>query len=173
MIKRKSLSRKPQEAELDITAFMNLMIVLVPVLLLGLVFSRITVVDLTIPPAALGGDGKADEQKLELVIHPQHMTVNYPRGIRLKRIALDDTGDYDYETLSLVLQELKRQLAEQGIEKRAITILSPPETDYQTIISTIDTVRSFKAVVVASVVDAELFPNVSFGDAPIVEAPAP
>jgi biopolymer transport protein ExbD len=38
-----------EEAELDITAFMNLMIVLVPILLLGLVFSKITVVDVTLP----------------------------------------------------------------------------------------------------------------------------
>jgi hypothetical protein len=29
-----------------------------------------------------------------------------------------------------------------------------------------DTVRSFKAVVAASVVDAALFPEISFGDAP-------
>ncbi len=36
------------EAELDITAFMNLMIVLVPMLLLGMVFSRITVVDVPV-----------------------------------------------------------------------------------------------------------------------------
>ena len=38
-----------QEAELDITSFMNLMIVLVPVLLMMMVFSKITVVELQLP----------------------------------------------------------------------------------------------------------------------------
>jgi hypothetical protein len=33
-----------------------------------------------------------------------------------------------------------------------------------------DTVRSYKAVVAASVVNAALFPEISFGDAPISEA---
>ena len=41
---RKRRRPRNREAELDITAFMNLMIVLVPVLLLGMVFSRITVI---------------------------------------------------------------------------------------------------------------------------------
>ena len=68
--------------------------------------------------------------------------------------------------LSLVLQEVKRQLREKGMEKREITILSDPDVDYQTIVHAMDTVRSFKALVAASVVDAALFPEISFGDAP-------
>ncbi|MDH4039841.1 MAG: biopolymer transporter ExbD, partial [Gammaproteobacteria bacterium] len=36
---------RAREAELDITAFMNLMIVLVPILLLGMVFSRIAEIE--------------------------------------------------------------------------------------------------------------------------------
>jgi hypothetical protein len=94
------------------------------------------------------------------------MRVDYPRGILLKNIALTTEGTYDFELLSLVLQEVKRQLREQGIERQDITILSEPEVDYQTIVHTMDTVRSFKAVVAASVVDAALFPEISFGDAP-------
>ena len=75
-------------------------------------------------------------------------------------------GGYDFELLSAVLQEVKRQLREQGMERRNITILSEEGVDYQTIISAMDTVRSFKAVVAADVVDAALFPEISFGDAP-------
>ncbi len=50
--------RNKEEADLDITPFMNLMIVLVPILLLGLIFSKITVVDVTLP-AGFSGDGRA------------------------------------------------------------------------------------------------------------------
>lgn len=178
-----------KDADLDITAFMNLMIVLVPVLLLGMVFSQITVLDLTLPDAAAGAGKEGPENKrIELVIREQALTVNYPQGIMLKQIPtiipdpaindsqLDDQLDtesveitpvHNFKMLSLVLQEVKRQLREKGIENRAITVLSEPDTSYQTIISTMDTVRSYKAVVAASVVDAELFPEISFGDAPV------
>jgi biopolymer transport protein ExbD len=163
---RKPRHRRTVEAELDITAFMNLMIVLVPILLLGMVFSRITVVDVVLPPSNPGELSDDNKQAVELVIRRDSMRVDYPRGILLKNIAMTTEGTYDFELLSLVLQEVKRQLREQGIERQDITILSEPEVDYQTIVHTMDTVRSFKAVVAASVVDAALFPEISFGDAP-------
>jgi len=154
------------EAELDITAFMNLMIVLVPILLLGMVFSRITVVDIMLPGGAPGENAADSQQALELVIRSDSMRVDYPRGIALKNIPMTPEGNHDFELLSLVLQEVKRQLREKGVEKKSITILSEPEVNYQTIIAAMDTVRSFKAVVAASMVDAALFPEIAFGDAP-------
>jgi biopolymer transport protein ExbD len=156
------------EAELDITAFMNLMIVLVPVLLMGMVFSQITVIDVQLPPQAESGDNSGEDQQLELLIRSDHMQVFYPRGVELKRIAHTEEGEHDFATLSLVLQEVKRQLRERGQEKQAITVLAEPDVDYQTIITAMDTVRSFKALVAASVVDAALFPEISFGDAPLI-----
>jgi biopolymer transport protein ExbD len=156
-----------EEAELDITAFMNLMIVLVPILLLGLVFSKITVVDVTLPAGFSAGD--ADNKQIELVIRKESLSLAYPRGILLKTIPMvEDSGKYDFAMLALVLQEVKRQLREKGIEKQSITILSEQDIEYQTIVSAMDTVRSFKAVVAASVVDAALFPDISFGDAPVL-----
>lgn len=187
-MKRVRKSRQTTEADLDITAFMNLMIVLVPVLLLGMVFSQITVLDLKLPDQAIGGAADSEKAKqLELIIRQDEMLVNYPQGILLKRIPkievvaeeeLDDSTatvdtpvapsmDHDFKMLSLVLQEVKRQLREKAIDKKSIVVLSEPNTTYQTIVSTMDSVRSYKAVVAASVVDAELFPEVSFGDAPV------
>lgn len=158
-----------EDAELDITAFMNLMIVLVPILLLGMVFSQITVIDVQLPPAASGDSEAADERQIELVIRADGMRVDYPRGILLKRIPLTEAGEYDFAMLSLVLQEVKRQLREQGVDKRDITLLPEQEVDYQAIVSAMDTVRSFKALVAAEMVDAALFPEIAFGDAPAVD----
>lgn len=158
--------RQNKEAELDITAFLNLMIVLVPVLLLGLVFSQITVLDIKLPDLGAGDANSTDNQQVELVLGEAGMLVNYPRGVRLKSIPVTDQGQHDFAYLTRVLQEVKRQLREKKIEKRAITILSEPDTSYQTIVTAIDTVRSYKSVVAASVVDAELFPDIAFGDAP-------
>lgn len=159
--------RNNEEADLEITSFMNLMIILVPVLLMSMVFSHITVLDLKLPDLAPGASSEspAENQMLELVILPDRFVVNYPAGAPLKTVPKKD-GEYDYKLLSDVLQEVKRLLKEKDIEKRDIFILSQPDTDYQTIVSAMDTVRSFKAVVAASVVNAELFPEISLGDAP-------
>lgn len=165
--------RNREEADLEITSFMNLMIILVPVLLMSMVFSHITVLDLKLPDLAADSSQPNDQpenQMLELVILPDRFVVNYPAGAPLKTVPQKD-GQYDYKLLSDVLQEVKRLLKDRGIEKRDIFILSQPNTDYQTIVSAMDTVRSFKAVVAASVVNAELFPEISLGDAP-VNAPA-
>jgi biopolymer transport protein ExbD len=161
------------DAELDITAFMNLMIVLVPVLLLSLVFSQVSAIEVNLPQAASGAEGDDDQQQVELVIRGDSMRVDFPRGIMLKAIPMTAEGDYDFEHLSLVLQEVKRQLGEQGMERRNITILSEEGVDYQAIISAMDTVRSFKALVAADVVDAALFPEISFGDAPLLADDSP
>lgn len=148
---------------------MNLMIILVPVLLMSMVFSHITVLDLKLPDLAADSSQPSDQpenQMLELVILPDRFVVNYPAGAPLKTVP-QKNGEYDYKLLSDVLQEVKRLLKDRGIEKRDIFILSQPDTDYQTIVSAMDTVRSFKAVVAASVVNAELFPEISLGDAPV------
>lgn len=163
--------RGREEADLDITSFMNLMIILVPVLLMSMVFSHVTVLDLKLPD--LAADSRADDSPennmLELVILPDRFVVNYPAGSPLKTVLKKDS-EYDYALLADVLKEVKRQLGDKGIEKRDIFILSQPDTDYQTLVKAMDTVRSFKAVVAASVVDAELFPQISLGDAPQAEA---
>lgn len=161
--------RERKEADLDITSFMNLMIILVPVLLLNMVFSHITVLDLKLPDQADPSqpqEQQEEKQALELVILPDALVVNYPAGAPLKTLPRVD-GEYDFKNLSVVLQEVKRQLAEKGIEKRDITILSQPDTNYQTIVRAMDTVRSFPTVVAASLVQAELFPDMSLGDAPV------
>lgn len=163
-----------KEAELDITSFMNLMIILVPVLLMSMVFSHISVLDLKLPDLASDSTPTDEPKKevLELVIEDDQLLVNYPAGAPLKwlpKIEDEETGEliYDFKMLSKVLQEIKRKLREQDVDKNDILILSQPDTDYQTIVKAMDTVKSFQAVVAASVVEAELFPVISLGDAPV------
>ena len=65
---RKFRRKRQVEAELDITSFMNLMIILVPVLLMSMVFSHITVLELKLPDASTSSDSNNKEnQQLELV----------------------------------------------------------------------------------------------------------
>ena len=56
-------------AELDVTPFMNLMIVLVPVLLLSMVFTHTTVIDLNFPTGASADSAfDPDAVHLEVVV---------------------------------------------------------------------------------------------------------
>lgn len=167
---RRRLRDKNTQPELDITSFMNLMIILVPVLLMSMVFARITVLELTLPP---GGDEASDNQELpehlEVIIGDQYLDVRTPLGAQRIEAAPED--GHDFAQLSKVLQNVKFELRNRDMNRDDILILSQPDTDYQTLIRVMDTVRSYKAVVAASVVDAALFPVISLGDAPVGEAP--
>ena len=106
-------------AELDVTPFMNLMIVLVPVLLLSMVFTHTTVIELNFP----SGEGAADAfdpdaVHLEVVVKGDNLVVADGRGGTIKTIPKLD-GSYDFDQLSLVMQELKRRMP----EKKDITVL--------------------------------------------------
>jgi biopolymer transport protein ExbD len=164
---RRLSKRNSEEADVDVTSFINLVIVLVPVLLMGMVLSRITVLDLKLPDIGTSSQQQDEPPaQLELVVRADYFDLNYPAGIQLKRIEKTAAGEYDYQNLTLHLQEIKRQLADKGIQKRDIYLLSEKNIDYQTLVQVMDTVRSFRAVVATSVVNAELFPEVSLGDAP-------
>ena len=170
MIRKRN--RELADAELDITSFMNLMIVLVPVLLLSLVFNQMRILQVQLPLLSRGALAKEQElpQKLELEVHADKLVVNYPAGQPLREIPPSADGKRDFKALALFLQDLKLTFQQKQIVKQDITLLLADNTDYQTMVTTMDTVRSFKTVVAASVVDAELFPKISFADLP--KAPA-
>ena len=54
-MRQRRYKRKTEAADLDVTPFMNLMIVLVPVLLLSMVFTHTTVIDLNFPADGVAG----------------------------------------------------------------------------------------------------------------------
>jgi hypothetical protein len=135
------------------------------------VFSQITVLNLKLPEGGAGGPADLANEEVELVIRADHMEVNFPRGTLLKTIPNTEQQEPDFGLLNLTMQDLKKLLTEKSIEKKAITILSEAETPYQTLIAAVDAARSYKAVVAAAAVDAELFPEVTFGDAPVLDVP--
>jgi len=158
--------REHDEGDLDITPFMNLMIVLVPVLLMSMVFSQITILRLNLPDLTGSVTQSAEKNRqLEVVLRKESLEVYFPSGVLLKTIEPKDTEDgkkMDYETLSLVLREIKKQFK----DKSDVLLLSEDDVSYQSLVSTMDTVRGFRTVVATSAVEVELFPEISLGDAP-------
>jgi len=161
------MKKNRQEADLDITPFMNLMIVLVPVLLLSMVFTRITVIDIQLPASAGEHAAELSQKQIEVVIKDASILVNFPEGTLLRSIKNKADGTPDYDNVSLVLQALKRELQIKGADRKNLTLLVSEAIPYHKVISTMDAVRSYSAVVVTDVVDAELFPDIAFGDAPV------
>ena len=150
------------EAELNITPFMNLMIVLVPVLLLSMVFTHTTVIDLNFPSGEGAADAfDTDAVHLEVVVRGDVLVIADGRGGTIKSLPKVD-GSHDFAQLSLVMQELKRRMP----EKQDITVLLERDTDYQTLVTIMDKVRSYPTVQNLEVVHAELFPVISLGDSP-------
>jgi len=163
MDRAKHRKHKYREAsDLDVTPFMNLMIVLVPVLLLSMVFTHTAVIDLNFPAgSAAEGPVDPDTVHLEVVVSAQGLRIADGRGGTIKMLSLLE-GGHDYEGLSLVMRELKRRMP----DKRDITVLLQEETSYQTLVSILDRVRSYATVQHLDVVQAELFPVVTLGDSP-------
>lgn len=159
-------SQGTDDAELDVTAFLNLMIVLVPVLLLSMTFSSISVLELKLPELTGGSQVSVDSQsKLEVIVEKNGIKVYFPENTLIKALPAERTADgetiYDYQTLSAVMQAVKKEVE----DKKDVVVRLNKETSYQNIVQVMDAVKSYKAVVVTSLVEYELFPEISLGDA--------
>ncbi|NRB40705.1 MAG: biopolymer transporter ExbD [Pseudomonadales bacterium] len=162
------IKKVKEDAELDVTSFMNLMIVLVPVLLLNMVFAQTVVLEIKLPAAASAAIANKDVNKdIELIIRKDHMKLNYPAGVPNAEFPLKD-GQHDFNGLSSFLKALKQNFAINDFEKKDILLLSEEETTYQTIVTAMDTVRSYEDVHINGVANFELFPDISLGDAPVL-----
>lgn len=154
------------DAELDITSFMNLMIVLVPVLLLSITFTQISVHEIKLPELT-GGSAVAGESQsqLEVVVNEDGFSIYYPdKRSLLKKLPLiegENGPAYDFPGLSTAMQDIKPQMS----ERRDIVLLASQGLDYQSLVATMDTVKSYRTVLAASIVEVELFPEISLGDA--------
>ncbi|MBW7470020.1 biopolymer transporter ExbD [Marinobacter sp. M216] len=147
--------------ELDITPFMNLMIVLVPVLLLGMVFSQVRMIELNFPGTESGEAPSPEQLTLVVTLIPEGIEVaDSSRGV-IQALPVAG-GEQDFDGLRQVLRQVKRSFP----EKTDIVLEVGPDIDYQTLVTAMDTVRSYPAVVAASVVEGELFPDVALMDAP-------
>jgi len=159
---KKSSHKYLHEAEeLNITAFMNLMVILVPFLLITAVFSRMTVLELNLPAldAKENAQGKIELQ-LELVLRKESFDI---RDVNLGVIKVFPRSQEEtrWDLFTDLLVEIKTRFPEE----QDITLLVEPSINYKTLIHVMDRVRSADVVSVLTVETIELFPNISIGDA--------
>ncbi len=154
------LHKRP--AALEITAFLNLIVVLVPFLLSTAVFSRLAVLQLTLPAQSSSMENLKGDLQLEVVIRADALEVGDRNGGLIQRIA-SSSGAYDYKTLSNLMEQIKARLP----DKTEATVLAEPNTPYDVLVQVMDAMRVGHGVQGATVVRTELFPEISIGDAPI------
>ncbi|MGD8908353.1 MAG: biopolymer transporter ExbD [Chromatiales bacterium] len=158
---RRHLRHHRQEAELNITAFLNLMVILIPFLLITAAFNRFSILELYLPPAGEGAMKAIKELQLEVIIRKDSLEVADMSGGLIKRIQNNAEG-YDLKGLNELLVQIKARFP----EKRNVFILSEPQTSYEIMVKVMDAVRMTELVEAGSLVRAELFPEISLGDAP-------
>ncbi len=150
-------------AHLEITAFINLIVVLVPFLLSTAVFSRLAVLDVTLPgPSAAVERLKGDALHLEVVLRRDAIEVGDRIGGLLQRIPRGTNGE-DLRTLSALLVQVKGRFP----DKTEASVLAEPDTPYDDLVQVMDTLRATATVRGAKAERAELFPHISIGDAPL------
>jgi len=138
--------------------------VLVPFLLSTVVFSRMAVVDLTLSAKSANWDNlKAEDIKLEVVVRHDKIEVGGQTGGLWYTIPNNSDGP-DLVTLNADLLAVKQKFPTVS----SASVLPEPNIPYDTMIHVMDAMRTAKtANGGTTVVDVDLFPAISIGDAPV------
>jgi len=158
--------RHKDAVELNITAFMNLMVILVPFLLITAVFSRLAVLELNLPTAQSEvTEPPEPEFQLEITVRDSSIEVGDRTTGLLSRIENTPDG-YDLDELGDYLAGVKQRFP----EKADATLLLEPDISYEVLVQVMDTVRVTERIdeVERRAIKYELFPEISIGDAPVL-----
>ena len=167
-ISRRRSRRNVETAELNITAFMNLMVILVPFLLITAVFSRLAILELNLPGSSTeAADNQELVFQLEVIVREDQIEVG-DRNIGALGVYPSGDEGYDFDGLSAKLGEIK----EQYPDKTDASILLEPDIAYDTLVQVMDRVRVQEKVTESSIDRLDLFPDISIGDAPMIEGGA-
>lgn len=154
--------RKGNDYEIDVTTFLNLMVVLVPFLLITAVFSRLTIVELDLPSNANGAVPQEESFRVEVIVREPGIEIS--NGTAVIATVPKKEDEYDLETLSEMMVALKQQYP--NIDSASVLMEAYIPYDY--LIQVMDIVRT---VEVPTEVENEyqlyaLFSDISIGEAP-------
>jgi biopolymer transport protein ExbD len=158
-------SRKP--AELLLVPMIDIFTLLVTFLLMTAVFSRTVILQLNLPPPQTEFKEPPPGLQLEVMVRKDQLLVADRNTGPLHAVPNTAQG-YDYDGLAQYLKFVKTKFP----EKTDASILLEPDTPYDTLVQVMDRVRVFEVGEGVNTVQAELFPDISIGDAPAAEAAA-
>ena len=160
-------SRKP--AELLLVPMIDIFTVLVTFLLMTAVFSRTVILQLNLPASQTEFRDPPPGLQLEVMVRKNGMIVADRNSGPLAPLPNTDAArndvnpqGYDYEGLTNYLKRVKAKFP----EKTDASILLESDTPYDILVQVMDRVRVFETKQGLNTVQAELFPDISIGDAP-------
>lgn len=166
---RSGKKKRATDVELDITAFMNLMVVLIPFLLLDAVFTQISVLQLNLPSTESSASPENPDQPpftLEVLIYKDRFEVVDRKSEATLGVIRNEGEKHNFDRLHEMLVQLKERGRSMGKDVRDITLLCEENTPYELLITTMDTVRITEKEVNGTMIKRELFPEISIGSAP-------
>jgi Biopolymer transport protein len=146
--------------DINVVPMIDMMIILVFFLIFTAVFTKTNILELNLPGADSAVPDLPEGLNLEIVVRKAGIEVA-DRGTGLLKTVPSTGGVYDLKGLSEYLQLVKSKYP----DKQDATILLEQDIQYDTLVQVMDTVRVF-AVPGSQWAVAELFPDVSVGDAP-------
>jgi len=149
-------------AQLDMTTFLNLMVALVPFLLITAVFSRITIVELSLPTSTGGAAPSQPDFRVEVIVREAGLEIANGSTVIATLPKVDDA--YDLEELSELVMSLKRDYPDTD----DASVLLEPHIEYDHLIQVMDAVRSVEQPgdEGQEPMRVALFTDIAIGDAP-------
>jgi biopolymer transport protein ExbD len=148
--------------DLNIVPMLDVMVILIFFLIFTAVFSKMNILELNLPVE--GGPPPELPAVLELEVILRAGTIEVAdRNSGLLQAFPHTTEGPDYAGLSNYLRRVKIRFP----DKKDATVLLEPEIAYDTMVQTMDTMKSFDTVLDDQPVRGELFPQIAVGDAPM------
>jgi biopolymer transport protein ExbD len=164
---KKIARRVKKPAELLLVPMIDIFTVLVTFLLMTAVFSRTVILQMNLPAAQTEFKEPPPGLQMEILVRKDLLQVADRNTGPLATIPNIATGP-DYDRLTEYLKLVKSKYP----EKTDASILLEPDTAYDVVVQTMDHVRVFETKQGVETIQAELFPDISMGDAPAPDAPA-
>jgi biopolymer transport protein ExbD len=161
---RKLLRHHRQPQELLLVPMIDIFTVLVTFLLMTAVFSRTVVLQLNLPAAQTEFREPPPGLQIEVMVRKDLLQVADRNSGPLATLPNTAAG-YNYDGLTEYLKRIKAKFP----EKTDATILLESDTPYDTLVQVMDRVRVWETKQGLSTVQAEMFPDVSIGDAPATD----
>ena len=158
---------KKTPASLEITAFINLIVVLVPFLLSVAVFTHLAVIDLSLPAQSNEKIQNLDPNKplkLEVIVRAKFVEVNDKHGGRIVDPIPNVATGPDVKTLSTTIKMIKEKFPQHD----DASVLAEDSIPYESLVQVMDAVRAGQQVQGKDLIVTDYFPNISVGDAPVI-----
>ncbi|HVY66756.1 MAG TPA: biopolymer transporter ExbD [Gammaproteobacteria bacterium] len=153
--------KRHEAAEINLTSMIDFLTILVFFLLVHGGFVRLAILELNLPTAQSTPTEEPPQFQLEVTVRQNGIEVGDRTQGLLNRFAKE--GDkYPFDKLSAYLAEVKQQFP----QKTDATLLLEPDIPYDVLVAVMDHVRLSERP--ATGPRTELFPQISIGDAPVL-----